>query len=218
VVSAYTSSIKALKYSRENIGSAQENRGLIAIMPKTRNYSKLPRANTEAMKVSKHTNSHFELDLVKVSPSKETLRTAMVGKAFVHFVCHGKSNEEDPSSSSLILKDGELTVAEISQMPIARGSLAYLSACQTALSRTPKLEDEVITLTSAFQVAGFARVVGTLWNADDETACQVAEEFYAKLEGNIARSVEALDQAVLLQRRKNPDEPSLWASYIYTGA
>lgn len=218
VVSGYTSSIKALKYSRDNIGSSGQNQGLIVVMPTTQNYPDLQGARNEAGKVKKLTRGHFTLDAVKVSPSKEELGKAVEGKTFVHFVCHAQSNESDPSSSGLILKDGAMTVAEINQMRFGCGSLAYLSACHTALSRAPDLEDEVITLTSAFRVAGFARIVGTLWSAEDKIGCQVAEEFYAKLGGDVGKSLEALHHAVLVQREKNPEKPSLWASYIYTGA
>jgi len=218
VISAYTSSIKALKYSRGNLGPCEYNHGLIVIMPTTQNYPSLPRAREEAGNVKKLTRLQFKLDHIKIKPSKEELRTALAGKTFVHFVCHAQSNETDPSSSALILKDGAMTVAEISQMPIGRGSLAYLSACHTALSRAPNLEDEVITLTSAFQLAGFARVVGTLWSAEDKIGCQVAEKFYAKMEGDVGKSAEALHHAVLAQREQHPNKPSLWASYIYTGA
>jgi CHAT domain-containing protein len=218
VISAYTSSLRALKYSRDNISPSEQNSGLIAIMPTTRNYAKLPRARDEAAKVKKVTRPQFKLDLIKTQPSQEELRIALVGKIFAHFVCHARSDESDPSSSALILKDGPMTVAEISQMSIRGGALAYLSACHTALSRAPKLEDEVITLTSAFQVAGFARVVGTLWNAEDSIGCKVAEKFYENLAGDVERSAVALHRAVLGQRTQTPDNPSLWASYIYTGA
>jgi CHAT domain-containing protein len=79
------------------------------------------------------------------------------------------------------------------------------------------LEDESITLTSAFQVAGFARVVGTLWNAEDSIGCKVAKKFYEQMGGDVGRSAAALRDAILEQREQTPDKPSSWAYYIYTG-
>jgi CHAT domain-containing protein len=84
-------------------------------------------------------------------------------------------------------------------------------ACDTAVSRTSNLQDEVITLTSAFQVAGFARVVGTLWKAEDSMGFNVAIAFYEELRGDMVRSAEALHSVVSLQRDKFRDQPSMWA-------
>jgi CHAT domain-containing protein len=128
VISVYTSSIRALKYSRDNIDHSDQNSGLIAIMPTTQNYALLPRARDEAAKVRKVAGSQFILDPIKINPSKEELGVALVRKTFAHLVCHAQSDESDPSSSALILKDGAMTVAEISQMSIRGGALAYLAA------------------------------------------------------------------------------------------
>jgi CHAT domain-containing protein len=220
VISAYTSTIRALRYSRANVRSSEAARVLIAAMPTTPNHPPLPLAKDEAYRIRQivRQQPEFKTDPVKIRPTRQELCEALSGKTIAHLVCHAESEELDPSSSALFLKDGSITVAQISQMKLHGGALAYLSACRTALSSATELEDEAIALTSAFQVAGFARVVGTLWNAEDHVAFEVATAFYEGMGGDIGRAAEALHSAVSEQRRKHHNEPSMWASYIYTGA
>lgn len=54
--------------------------------------------------------------------------------------------------------------------PSGRGTLAYQSACETALTGKARLLDEAIHLTSAFQLADYPHVIGTPWPIDDEIA------------------------------------------------
>lgn len=221
VISAYTSTVRALKYSRDNISPPEEKRGLIIAMPNTPNQDPLPGARSEAAIIRKHFRSdghQFKLDRVMFHPSRQEVREAIEGKTFVHFACHAKSDESDPSSSALFFNDGPITVGEISQLSIRGGSLAYLSACHTALSLAPKLDDESITLTSAFQVAGFSRVVGTLWKVVDSASSTVAKDFYGNMEGDVGKAADALHAAVKSLRDEHRTEPSLWAAYTYTGA
>ena len=42
-----------------------------------------------------------------------------------------------------------------------------LSACTTAMARAGMLREEVIHLATAFQLAEFPHVIGTLWNIND---------------------------------------------------
>jgi CHAT domain-containing protein len=86
------------------------------------------------------------------------------------------------------------------------------------------LADEALHLTSAFQMAGFAHVIGSLQPADDEICVKVAKLFYsfladAKDSMRLNRSVpEALNYAVRQIAKEHPDRPDLWASFIHLGA
>lgn len=220
VVSSYTSTLRALKYSRTIVAPSERHNVLIAAMCSTPNYRSLPFARHEAYRVRQilwH-QPEFYISPVKIQPNRQEFCEDISDKTIVHLVCHAEENEEDPSSSGLMLEDGCFTVSEISQMKLRGGALLYLSACGTAVNRSTFLEDEIITLTGAFHVAGFARVVGTLWEAEDRVAFEVASTFYERLAGDPRRSAEALHFAVLTQRQKHPNEPSLWASYMFTGA
>lgn len=56
-----------------------------------------------------------------------------------------------------------------------------LTACSTAEVKMQLLADETLHLTSAFQMAGFAHVIGSLRPADDLICVQVANFFYSSL-------------------------------------
>ena len=116
-----------------------------------------------------------------------------------------------------------MTVSEISkQKTLGRTWIAYLSACSTARVEVKKLADECLHIASAFQVAGFAHVIGSLWPADDEICVRLAESFYRLLtDAGTKRSnkavAEALRNAILDIRSDFPDI-SLWAAFIHSGA
>lgn len=218
VISAYTSTVRALKNSREN-ASSTAHKALIAIMPTTPGLARLRAAKDEGYRVRKILLEQGKVDDVLVTewPTVETIQNALPNRDIAHFVCHAAS-DCDPSLSRLLFKDGDLKVVEISEMKLKGGALAYLSACSTAFSRGDKLEDEGIVFTSAFQVAGFSRVVGTLWEAEDRVSFQVAQSFYQSLNNDPSRAAEALHWAIRQQRVIYNSEPSLWAPYICTGA
>jgi CHAT domain-containing protein len=145
-----------------------------------------------------------------------------------HFACHGISDPADPSRSRLLLRDHHdrpLTVSALSSVHLRHARLAYLSACDTALSSHVRLIDEAIHLASAFQLAGYPHVIGTLWAIDDHVAVQVADAFYAKITSgrsgwglDVGQAAVALHEAVRAIRDALPATPSLWASHIHAGA
>lgn len=56
--------------------------------------------------------------------------------------------------------------------------LAYLSACSTGQVQDERMLDEGLHLVTAFQLAGFQHVIGTLWDVDDELCGEVARIVY----------------------------------------
>jgi hypothetical protein len=90
--------------------------------------------------------------------------------------------------------------------------------------KTQELADESLHLTSAFQMAGFAHVIGSLRPADDQICTQVAKLFYSFLLSNqdstdLNRAVpEALNYVVRQISKEHPNDPSLWAPFIHLGA
>jgi CHAT domain-containing protein len=100
--------------------------------------------------------------------------------------------------------------------------LAYLSACTTALTR-PDLADEAIHNTTAFQLAGYPHVIGTLWAINDSVAVEIARKIYDFLSADAgkpdaARAAAATHQCLRSMRDRMPDAPSLWAAFIHAGA
>ncbi|MFH9904957.1 CHAT domain-containing protein [Streptomyces sp. NPDC017225] len=144
-----------------------------------------------------------------------------------HFACHGISDRSDPSFSRLLLHDHAttpLTVSALSRANLDHPQLAYLSACNTADPGRGDLLDEAVHLTSAFQLAGFRHVIGTLWPINNHLAAEIAESFYTHLTvgqpGSLGpdQSATALHKTIRAVRDRYPATPSLWAAHLHVGA
>lgn len=187
-------------------------------MEVTPGHARLPLARDEAYLIERVIMDQDIIRIVDVeeSPTIEYMLRQLPGATIAHFACHALSTVE-PSESGIILMDEKLKISAISQMRLQAGALAYLSACNTAMSKAVHLRDECITISSTFQVAGFARVVGTLWISEDYASYNVAAIFYEVLDSDVTRSAIALHEAIRKQRESHILEPSLWAGYIYSG-
>ncbi|MFF0690880.1 CHAT domain-containing protein [Streptomyces albogriseolus] len=251
VVSSYTPTVRALRHARQYLRRQTHDpdvppQGLIVAMPTTPGlpgHGRLRHVDTEAELVQRHLRRTVLLrepdaasspGLPENAPTKTAVLDLLPDCTIAHFACHGASHPVDPSRSRLLLHDHEidpLTVASLAPVRLDRTQLAYLSACRTASIDTAGLIDEAIHLTSAFQLAGFPHVVGTLWEIDDRTAVTVADAFYTHLRtptGTIdtSRAAWSLHQAVRALRDGHdlPAQldrnriPSLWAAYLHVGA
>ncbi|EAU93588.2 hypothetical protein CC1G_02818 [Coprinopsis cinerea okayama7 len=101
--------------------------------------------------------------------------------SFVHFGCHALQDPTNPLDSYLLLSGGRLTMSKIiRECQTTTASLAYLSACETAMGDEER-PDESLTLVATMMFAGFRGVVGTMWPIHDEDAPVVADVFYRHL-------------------------------------
>ena len=152
-------------------------------------------------------------------PERGTVLGALPGHRVAHFACHGYADLADPAMSQLILYDYQsapLTVADVSALRLT-GSLAYLSACSTAVT-SPWLANEAVHITGAFHLAGYQHVVGTLWPINDATASELARDFYDRLTQHSTQTPEtrlaaqALHYSARQVRAAYPRTPTLWAT------
>jgi tetratricopeptide (TPR) repeat protein len=143
-----------------------------------------------------------------------------------HFMCHGVTDPVDPSRSRLLLGPGpggdSLAVHELAPVRLGAARLAYLSACSTAVNEVAELADESITLASAFQLAGFPHVIGTLWMVDEGVARIVAGEFYQRISADrgfpdVNRAASALHEITRQLRGAEVHSPFAWAAYLHVG-
>lgn len=137
---------------------------------------------------------------------------------WLHVAGHASSYRDDPTKSALHLHDGPLTVQEVMTSRSPRGRLAYLSACQTVFA-DPASADEIIHLGSAFHIAGYRNVIGTLWRVPDGTAAATARLFYDALRLPLdgAPAASALHRATRQLREQYPLLPTRWAAYQHIG-
>lgn len=108
------------------------------------------------------------------------------GCRIFHFAVHGQSDPTEPSQSRLLLEDwatDPLTVSDLRDYKLQENPpfLGYLSACSTSANTADRLADEGIHLVSAFQLAGFRHVAGTLWEVSDKHCVDVARVLYETL-------------------------------------
>ncbi|MCO5999815.1 CHAT domain-containing tetratricopeptide repeat protein [Actinoallomurus rhizosphaericola] len=251
VISSYTPTISALRHARRHFstaGPAVAGRALIVAMPTTPGVpgrldyvpeearmlaTRLPGSATliEPDLGSSGTPPQTATGAVAATtlPTKANVLDLLPACSIAHFACHGVNDPEDPSRSRLLLHDhhtAPLTVAALAPVRLDHAQLAYLSACETALTTNTELIDEAIHLTSAFQLAGYPHVIGTLWAINDTIAAQITKAFYTALTTSTAhgpiielgQAAHALHHAVRSIRAKFPATPSLWAAHLHAGA
>jgi tetratricopeptide (TPR) repeat protein len=221
VVSSYTPTIRSLGGARAQHPDPAVAATLIIAAPGVPGARPLDGVATETELLARLIPGARVLE----DPGRDTALACLPAYPVVHFACHGYANWSDPGASMLALPGDQatpLTVADISALDLT-GSLAYLSACDTTVT-SPDLADEAIHITGAFHLAGYPRVIGTLWPADDNTARDLADDIYHQLTDDgttppdASVTAHALHRATRRLRDRHPDKPGLWAAHTHTGA
>ncbi|MET9435935.1 CHAT domain-containing protein [Streptomyces sp. NPDC006551] len=218
-VSSYTPTVGALHHARRRPGPAPGGMRppLVVAIRNTPGAAPLPNALREAEAVRTLLPGTTEARLLTGDEATRVrVREALRSSPFVHLVCHAVTDPHDPSASRILTHDhleGALTVSDISALRPSGAGLAYLSSCSTSGTR-PELADEAIHITSAFQLAGYRHVVGTLWPVADEIAPRIAQSFYGRLPHGAAHALHA---AVRRAHTDHPLLPSLWGAHIHIG-
>jgi CHAT domain-containing protein len=183
----------------------------------------LPGTQAEALVLQRRLPGRVSV-LTGSQATREAVLAALPGAPWAHFACHGFSDLANPSASHLLLADHEerpLTVVDVARLRLDGAELAFLSACSTARPGG-RLVDEAIHLASAFSLAGYRHVVGTLWPISDQHAADITSDIYTTLTspGNAAGAdvAGAVHAATLRLRDRWADSPSVWASHIHVGA
>ncbi|TKK88357.1 CHAT domain-containing protein [Herbidospora galbida] len=223
VISSYTPTIRALRHARERAAAAPGPALLIA-QPKTPFAEPLPGTLTEVRKVAGMVPG--SRILIGEDATCEVVLNALPAHPVIHLACHGHSDWNDPGRSRLLLHDhtsSPFSVAAIASLRLAGAELAYLSACNTTVANQ-RLVDEAVHITTAFQLAGFRHVIGTLWPVGDTYATSMALSVYGDLtrQGatppDPALAASALHHAVRARRDEARRYPGVWASHIHAGA
>lgn len=219
VVPSYTTTVGALEHARARARDADAATTVVVPVPDAPD-SPLPGVREETRAISALVpGAHLLAD-----PTRDKVLEALHGHRIAHFACHALADEVDPGRSRLLLPDharAPLTVTDISNLHL-NGALAYLAACETSVT-APRLADEALHITSAFQLAGYRHVVGTLWSVDDRTAVELAMDFYGHLTDDgstpprVERSAHALHHATRRLRGRYPGAPTLWAAHTHSG-
>src|SRR5262249_11296125 len=151
VVSSYSSSVKALLYTRQGKERKNTNEAvneiLLTSMPKTEGANDLIGADKEVESLERLLRAGPNAVTKLREPTKSAVMSHLRSCAVFHFAGHGTSDLQDPSESRLLLKDWKkdpLTVLDLIGLNLyeRRPWLAYLSACSTGESQDDTLYDE----------------------------------------------------------------------------
>ena len=230
VVSSYTPTVYALAESRKRQHQpTAEDTMLVIAMPTTPGARDLRGAGREADMLTTRFPAVQALGSwpqAATAATKESVTVALPVHAFAHFACHANCDLALPSQSALLVSDHEtdpLTIADIADLNLGLAQLAYLSACETAMTSS-QLTNEALHLVTAFSLAGYPHVIGTLWKVDDSAAYSIALRVYGQLapaEGTqpqAALTAHALHAAVHAMRDRFAKMPTAWAAHIHSGA
>jgi tetratricopeptide (TPR) repeat protein len=226
VLSSYTPTIRTLTYARRAQTDGESHTGvkladgtmLAVAMPHTPGASSLPGVAAETIRLRQRFGDRITV-LSGAQANYDKVLEKLPQAKWAHFSCHGFSDPNNPSASKLLLTDHldhPLTVIDVARLRLDNAELAFLSACETARPGM-RLTDEAIHLSSAFQIAGYRHVVGTLWPIGDQDAVEIATHIYDMLAGtgDVAQAVHAATRRI--REKKGWESPSAWASHIHSG-
>lgn len=225
VISSYTPTIRALLHARrpsadnQSDGAAARPGRMLVVAADTRD---LPFSARETATIQALFGAEGVRVLADEQATRDTVLRALRAATRLHFAGHAISDTDDPSASCLVVSDHDrrpLTVTDIIVLRQNNADLAFLSACSTAQPGL-RLIDEAIHLVSAFQIAGYRHVIGTLWPILDPTAERLASHIYKALQkaGTSDGAAVILHEATRRLRDTRLTTPSEWASHIHSGA
>ncbi|KAJ5413883.1 CHAT domain-containing protein [Penicillium cosmopolitanum] len=189
VISSYGSSVKAIINSRRRgaqaLAGGKPHNVVVVAMPHTPGQQLLEFAGDEVNAVLATCRS-MGLQHTQPRPHKNSVSLALETCWIFHFAGHGGTHPTEPLHSQLLLEDWDrepFTVARLLETNLASNPpfLAYLSACGTGQTLDETSVDESIHLASAFELAGFRHVIGTLWSVDDRLSVDMARMTYEVL-------------------------------------
>ena len=138
----------------------------------------------------------------------------------LHLGCHGRPDEEHPSSSALELAadkaHGGPWMARDIMLTDLPADLVVLSACETGVGRAYRGEG-LLGLPRAFLIAGAQRVVASLWKADDEATSFLMTRFYAGLAGGKPAAAALCAAQAAVKADKRWAHPYYWAAWVIWG-
>lgn len=140
--------------------------------------SNLIHAGLEVDFIKRRYSRLLKTGLKEGSSRLATVRRALTSASHLHVSTHGRHNTSAPRRSTLDLADVAVTGLELAGGQPNQLRLVYLSACETAVAGTRRLEQEFLGLTSAFLQAGAPCVVASLWPVFDDAAYLLARRFY----------------------------------------
>ncbi len=172
--------------------------------------------------------------LAGLEATEDNLRTALIGKRYVHLATHGLVNEEGGALFAALAltprkdgaahpgDDGLLHLSEIYRQKLHYCELAVLSACRSHGGYRVGGEG-VFALSRGFLVAGASRVVASQWSVDDASTAALIGAFFRNVaaaeegEGTVDFARALWDAKREIRSQERWSAPFHWAPFILTG-
>ncbi|OKX77657.1 hypothetical protein AUO95_15550 [Corynebacterium glutamicum] len=154
----------------------------------------LPQAAEECSWILQAAPPSWACSLEAATPG--SILQAAMDNDFVHFAGHSSSHR-DPLQSALHTYAGPLTVEKILSSP-AKAQLVVLGSCESGLPQNFQLQDEYLSVQSAFWYSGANYVAGTHWSVGDRAAAAFATAFYGTLFAKISEEDIPISHAIYL--------------------
>jgi CHAT domain-containing protein/tetratricopeptide (TPR) repeat protein len=148
----------------------------------------LPRARAEVEALGELYAGESRV-FVGVEASEDRAKELSVGARYLHFACHGLTDDRFPLDSYLALspsagdrprENGQLQAWEVCEQLALNADLVVLSACETALG-AELAGAGLLGLTYAFQFAGAHSVLASLWPVSDRSTAELMRRFHERL-------------------------------------
>jgi CHAT domain-containing protein len=148
-------------------------------------------------------------------------RRLAYGSDILHFSMHAEVDSEQPLKSFLGMKpvsgaDGRLTVEELLEVRLKKGSLVFLASCDT---NNIFNGEGLVSLSWGMMGAGASTVISAQWEADDKSTEVFTGAFYRHYKQGHS-SAEALQRAsleMIKDKSNNMHEPYYWADFTLNG-
>lgn len=139
----------------------------------------------------------------------------------LHFSMHARVDNEDPLDSFLGFKrvglnDGRLTVEDILNSRLKKGSLVFLASCDT---NNVLSGEGLVSLAWGMMGAGATTVISAQWEANDKFTGLFTKTFYGYYKQGFPSAVALQKASIDLIRNKsgNMHEPYYWADFTVNG-
>lgn len=139
----------------------------------------------------------------------------------LHFSMHAQVDDDHPLDSFLgfrpVGKDnGRLTVEDILDSKLKKGSLVFLASCDT---NNVLSGEGLVSLAWGMMGAGASTVISAQWDANDNSTKIFTDHFYKSYKGGMS-SAEAIQKAsveLIKNKASNLHEPYYWAAFAISG-
>lgn len=139
----------------------------------------------------------------------------------LHFSMHAQVDNDQPLDSYLGFKEvggkgGRLTVEELLDSKLRKGTLVFLASCDT---NNVLSGEGLVSLAWGMMGAGATTVISAQWEANDKLTGVFSKAFYRYYKQGYS-SAEALQRAsleMIKNKSNNMHEPYYWADFAVTG-